>query len=193
MANWIPVSVEAYLEQEATALYRNEYEDGLILAMAGNTPEHIQIVTNLVVYLHSKIDPRRCRVGSSDGLVRASQSRFYYPDIFVVCGERRYDKRSGTAVLLNPNVVIEVLSPSTEKRDRREKRLTYMQHPTITDILLIAQDEVYVEHSARDEQGQWHTNTYTAPTDKVEFRILGSSLLLEQIYEYVFDDGDLEE
>ena len=112
---------EQYLEIERKAEYKSEYRDGEMFAMAGAPEGHNLVVGNLIQGLIPQLRPRGCRVYSNDMRVQAGNSRLYaYPDVAVVCGEPQFlDNRRDT--LLNPVMVVEVLSPSTEAYDRGEK------------------------------------------------------------------------
>jgi Uma2 family endonuclease len=157
-------TVEEYLARERAAEERHEYLDGLIYAMAGESPEHGAICTNLVGQLYSQLRGEPCQAFSKDMKVRsgplpksrsATKGLFSYPDVVVVCGEPQFHDEYRD-VLLNPRVIIEVLSPTTEAFDRGEKFLRYRTYlPSLTDYLVVAQDQLLIEHFARQPNGQW--------------------------------------
>lgn len=140
---------EEYLALEREAEYRSEYISGHIYALAGAGPAHNIITSNLNGELRDQFKKGPCRVFATDMRVKVSASGIYtYPDVVAVCGERRYDdKRKDT--LLNPTVLIEVLSPSTEKYDRGKKFEHYLTLETLQDYVLVAQDRVHIEHFTR--------------------------------------------
>lgn len=157
-------TVDEYLELERNSEDRHEYLDGQISLMAGESPEHGDICTNLVLQLAAQVRGTPCRVRSKDTKVRSgtsSMSRkpakglFAYPDIVVICGEPQYyDERRD--VVINPSVIIEVLSESTEAFDRGGKFLRYQNwNPSLTDYILVSQFEVIVEHYVRQPDGSW--------------------------------------
>ena len=116
------ISPEEYLEREHKATTKSEYLDGIVVAMAGASPEHNAITFNLGTALGLQLRNRDCRGFSSDLRVRVPEcNRFYYPDITVVCGTPEYEILTGLSALLNPTLLIEVLSESTEQSDRCDK------------------------------------------------------------------------
>lgn len=153
------VTVEEYLAAEREAETKSEYVDGVVRAMTGARINHIRIVTNLTRELGNQLLSRGCDVLSNEMKVRMPDSRkFYYPDIAVVCGEPQFhDERRD--IILNPLLLIEVLSKSTEGIDRGEKFHAYQQLASLQEYLLIAQDKPVVEQFLRRGDGKW---TYTA-------------------------------
>lgn len=136
----IYLTEEEYFARESVAETRSEYVDGQIIAMAVASLDHSQIISNFVQTIAPQLRKRGCRTVTNDVMVHPSPTRYYYPDIVMVCGNPQLDKRRGIDVVLNPWIVVEIFSDSTESRNRREKRLTYMQSETIQEILFIAQD-----------------------------------------------------
>jgi Uma2 family endonuclease len=126
---------EEYLERERRAEYKSEYFAGEIVAMAGAKRRHNLVATNTAISLGGQLRDSPCEVYSNDMRVQADGEKQYsYPDVVVVCGEPQFrDGREDT--LLNPTVIVEVLSPSTEARDRGEKFLRYRQIESLTDII----------------------------------------------------------
>jgi Uma2 family endonuclease len=112
---------------------------------------------------------------------------FYYPDIVVVCGTPRLEKGRGIDVVLNPLLVVEVLSDSTEGRDRREKRLTYMQSETIEEILFIAQDARLVEQLHRQPDGQWLFETVADSEGELRLKSTDGILSLRDLYDLAWE------
>src|SRR5436853_7901529 len=156
-------TVEEYLALEREAEERHEYLDGFIYAMAGESPNHGAICVNLVAQLHNQLRGTPCQVFSKDMKVRSgpipktrytTKGLFSYPDLLIVCGELQFhDKHQD--VLLNPTVIIEVLSPTTEAFDRGKKFRRYRMHiPTLTDYIVVSQDRPLIEHFARQDNGQ---------------------------------------
>jgi Uma2 family endonuclease len=149
------VTPEEYLELERNAEFKSEYLDGQIYAMAGSSPEHSAITFNLSVEVGTQLRGKPCQGFSSDMEIRTSYDGLYaYPDLSIICGEPTFqdEKRD---VLLNPKVIFEVLSPSTERFDRGAKFLRYQIIESFTDYVLIAQDEARVEHFIRQADGSW--------------------------------------
>src|SRR5579871_2603652 len=146
---------EEYLAIDRNAPVKSEYYGGEIFAMAGATRAHNRISTNVASLFNVQLQDRPCETYASDMRVQVSPDGLYtYPDVVVVCGEPHFrDEREDT--LLNPTVVVEVLSRSTEGFDRGGKFAQYWGLHSITDYLLIAQDRCRVEHFVRQTDNQW--------------------------------------
>jgi Uma2 family endonuclease len=156
------LSPEEYLAIERQAEYKSEYVDGVMYAMAGSSERHNLIAGNLITELNIQLRKAPCRIYPSDLKVRVPNSkRFFYPDVSVVCGETQFadDERD---VVLNPILIIEVLSESTAAFDRGKKFQSYQQIESLQEYLLVAQDEYLVEHYLRQENGHW---LYTKVSD----------------------------
>jgi Uma2 family endonuclease len=153
------VSPEEYLAVERESDTKSEYYDGVVYAMTGARINHIRIVTNLTVELATQLRGRRCDVLSNEMKVRLQNSRkFFYPDVTVVCGEPLFhDERED--IILNPLLVIEVLSKSTEAFDRGAKFQAYQTLDSLKEYVLVAQDKPIIEQYVRQSDGKW---TYTA-------------------------------
>jgi len=180
------VTVEEYLEGEKFSEIRHEYIGGLVYAMAGTSDEHNFIVGNLHAALHSHLRGKSCRVFMLDAKVRLQAETddiFYYPDLMVACDPRdkdRYFKRY-------PRVVIEVLSESTERTDRREKFLSYTQIETLEEYVLVAQDKMEVTLFRR--ANGWQAEILKAPTQSLPLVSIDFSVALPAIYEGVQFSG----
>ena len=172
---------EEYLALERKAHCKSEYLDGHIIAMAGASSEHNLIVGDIFYGLYPELRQRGCLVYTSDMRVRPSpRDAYVYPDVVVVCGEQAFED-DGLDTLLNPIVIVEVLSPSTEAYDRGEKFRRYQQLASLKEYLLISQDKVQVEHYHRHGE-QWRLNAYRAIEDVVFFPAIGCELPLRDIY-----------
>jgi Uma2 family endonuclease len=148
---------ESYLALEEIAEVKHEFLDGQVWAMAGGTPEHAAICGNVMTLLNVQLQGRRCRVFSSDLRVRVLATGLgTYPDVTVVCGKLEADPedRRGHTVV-NPRVVVEILSPSTEEYDRREKLSHYQKISSLDEIVLIAHDRHEIEVVRRETDGTW--------------------------------------
>jgi Uma2 family endonuclease len=173
---------EEYLALERAAEYKSEYLDGVIYAMAGASEPHNIIASNINRHLGNSFEDRPCLVYTSDMKIRASDL-YAYPDVVAVCGSREFadDKRD---TLLNPTVIVEVLSPFTERYDREEKFDHYRQVPSLTDYVLVAQDQMRVEYFTRHPDG-WLITTLTTPDAMLNPPSLGCVLSLAAIYKNV--------
>lgn len=140
---------EEYLVIERKAEYKSEYFNGEMFAMSGVSPSHVLIVSNIVAELRGQLKQKPCNVYSSDLRVRVSPTGLYtYPDVVVVCGQPQLaDEQKDT--LLNPTLIVEVLSDSTQDYDRGRKFEHYRSLSSFTEYLLIAQDRCHVEHFVR--------------------------------------------
>lgn len=142
-------SPEEYLTLERAAEYKSEYFDGQIIAMAGESPNHGRIKSDTNRIIGNQLVGKTCETFTSDTKVRTPGINIFgYPDIVIVCGQILYHD-TFQDVILNPKVIIEVLSPSTELYDRGEKFASFRQLESLTDYLLISQDKVRIEHYAR--------------------------------------------
>ncbi|MGE0487583.1 MAG: Uma2 family endonuclease [Vulcanimicrobiota bacterium] len=151
----------------------------------GGTLEHDTITANLTGLLHASLRGQDCQVLTSNMKVRTwADGLFSYPDLAVFCGPPRFhdDRRD---VLINPRVIIEVLSPSTEEFDRGQKRLLYQTIDTLAEYVLVAQSEPRVEHWARRADAQWLVSTLEGLGAQLQFASIGCSLPLADVYERV--------
>jgi len=176
---------EEYFASEREAEFKSEYLNGEIYAMAGSSPEHSTITVNVSGELRAQLKGKPCRVFSSDMKVRTdADGLFSYPDVSVVCGEPRFHDEHRD-VLVNPTLIVEVLSPSTERFDRGRKFAQYQQIESLTDYLLVAQDEPRVEHYVRQEGGRWLLSTATGREDTLHLASIGCTLPLSEVYDKV--------
>jgi len=175
---------EEYLALERKAEYKSEYLNGFIFAMAGASREHDRIAVNVIAGIHAQLRGRPCEVFSSDMRVKVSPTGLYtYPDTSVLCGEARFEDTE-VDTLLNPSVIVEVLSESTEAYDRGKKFAHYQSLESLTDYVLIAQDEARVEHFVR--QGEQWLLTVTSDLNAVlRLASIGCELPLREIYDRV--------
>ena len=172
---------EEYLARERKALDKSEYRDGQIYAMPGASHEHNVIMGNTFAELHIQLRDRTCIVYPSDMRVKVSSTgRYTYPDVVVVCDEPRFDD-SHFDTLLNPTVLIEVLSPSTAAYDRGEKFASYQKLDSLCEYVLISQNSVCVEHYLRQEQ-DWDLTEFRSLDDVFSLVSIGCELSLQAIY-----------
>jgi Uma2 family endonuclease len=152
----IPRLTEAeYLEIERAAEFKSEFFDGEMFAMAGGTPMHSLIATNLAAEFRNKLKGRPCLPFNADLRVKVEATGlFTYPDLSVVCGPLRFAEPARDTIV-NPTVLVEVLSDSTEAYDRGKKFEHYRQIPTLREYLLVSQKEPRLEAFGRLEKGPW--------------------------------------
>lgn len=177
---------EEYLAFERASDTKHEYLDGEIYAMAGASPTHNQICFNLAGELHLQIKGTSCIGYTSDQKIRTDpMDLFSYPDLTIVGGEPVFHDEHQD-VILNPSVIIEVLSPWTEKFDRNTKLERYQQIHALTDYILISQNRPYVEHYARQKgKRQWLFTLETDPAAEIEITSIKCKLKLADIYNRV--------
>ena len=176
---------EEYLALERQAEYKNEYFDGEIFAMVGASRKHNLITTNITRELSQQLKTKPCEVYSSDMRIRIPHANIYtYADVTVVCGEPKFEDAE-LDTLLNPDVIVEVLSKSTASYDRRQKFAFYRTIESLTDYLLVSQDGFHVEHYARQNDGRWLLSDFRSPEDVLPLDSLGCTLPLGEIYDKV--------
>ncbi len=183
-------TAEEYLEMERLAPTKSEYYAGEIFAMAGASPRHVIIVANTVASLVTQLKGRPCFAFASDLRVKISTYGLYtYPDAGVVCGKGQYEDTQRDTVL-NPRVIIEVLSDSTEKWDRGRKFAMYRTLESLTDYVLITQSIPLVEHYVRQPNGQWILSDCRGLDAAVTIASIDCTLPLADIYDKVEFDAD---
>jgi Uma2 family endonuclease len=173
---------EQYLEIERQAEFRSEYLHCEMFAMAWTSFNHNRIVRSTERALGRALDGRRCDVFFLDVKVHVPATGLYtYPDIVVTCGPiAALDKHQDT--LTNPLVIVEVLSPSTRNYDRGEKFQHYRSIPSFREYLVLAQDEIRVEHHVRQPDGAWIFREHTALTDVVHLASIDCNLNISTLY-----------
>lgn len=171
-----------YLAWERQADARHEYLNGEIVAMAGASEEHNLIVANLIGELRTRLRGRGCRAYPNDMRVRVLETGLYtYPDVTVVCGEPLFED-AHRDTLLNPTLIIEVLSPSTEAYDRGAKFAHYRELSSLKEYVLIAQDRVSVERYVRQQENEWLLSAFSDPAGALSLASVGCDLPLSEIY-----------
>lgn len=173
---------EEYLALERQAEVRSEYFDGEIFAMAGGSQAHSLLASNLIRLLGNALEARPCRVYTSDMRVKVEATGLYtYPDVPVVCGKPQVEDSHGDT-LLNPVLLIEVLSPSTERYDRRVKFDHYRKIPSLMEYVLVSQDEMRVERYRRQDNGEWAWQAAIGPDASILLSSIDVSLKLSDIF-----------
>jgi len=177
---------EQYLAQERQSGTKNEYFNGEIFAMAGASREHNQIAANLIRVLGNQLLERLCNVYASDMKVKIDKARKYtYPDVVVACQPERFEDEKRD-VLLNPAVIIEILSDSTEAYDRGQKFLHYQLLNSLTAYLLVAQDTSRMEMFLRDkDHNSWTYSQFDHLDDNVQIDCIDCTLPLREVYRKV--------
>lgn len=192
-------TIEDYLAIERATDERHEYLDGQIYMMAGESPEHGAICTNLIIELGLQLKGTSCQAFAKDTKVRSgplpqrrstTKGLFSYPDLVVVCGELQFHDEQRD-VLVNPKVIIEVLSPATEAFDSGEKFRRYqIWNLTLSDYLLVAQNEPVISHYIRQADGGWSYYIYQGLAERVPIQSIGCTLRLAEVYDRIIFPGD---
>ena len=175
---------EEYLALEDKAEFRSEFVDGEIVAMAGGSLDHAQITFNIAKNLDRRLS-EKCRSLTTEVKVRVENYRkFYYPDVLVICGEPIFfEKRNDT--ITNPILIVEVLSDSTEAKDRGEKMLAYRTLESLQEYVLVSQDKAIVEQYFKNAEGNWIHKATIGLNSFVKFESIEVELTLEEIYQRV--------
>jgi Uma2 family endonuclease len=179
------ISVEDYLAGELISEIKHEYEDGYVYAMSGTSKSHEKIIGNLSGEFRQSLKDMPCDVYTSNIKVYVSETKFYYPDVMVVCGEDNDDEYYAE----KPILIVEVLSDSTKRKDRTTKRLAYQTLPSLQEYVLIEQDIVDIEVSRRS--ANWQSQHYFLG-DEVFFESLDLKVPVEEIYRRV-ENEDMQE
>ncbi len=179
------VTPEEYLAGERATEGKHEYFRGEVFAMGGASFAHVQIVSNLILSLGGQLRGKPCQPFATDLRVNVSRTGLYaYPDAGVVCDEPQFDDEHHDT-LLNPRVIIEVLSPSTEAYDRGEKFAHYRTIGSLAEYLLVAQDKSRVEQYIRQPSGDWLLHVAMEPDEAVRLPSIECELKLAEVYERV--------
>ena len=174
-----------YLTLERKAEYKSEYLNGQIFAMTGASRKHNLIVTNILTSLGQQLRNSPCEAYSSDMRVKVPAPGLYtYPDVVVVCDEPKFEDEE-VDTLLNPTVLIEVLSTSTKRYDRIAKTSYYRTLDSLAEHLLVAQHEIRIEQYVRQGNGEWIQFAYGSLDHIVELKSIECSLLLRDVYDKV--------
>jgi Uma2 family endonuclease len=164
-------TIAEYVQLEAYSNVRHEYLDGQIYAMAGGSPEHGSRAANVIALLAERLRGRPCRVQTSDVRVRVTRTGLdTYPDVSVVCGRAEVDPEDALAII-NPTLLVEVLSPSTEEYDRGEKLAHYQKIASLREVVFVAHAEKRLQVIRRQHDGTWASLAAVA----------GERLLLESL------------
>ncbi|HEY0556234.1 MAG TPA: Uma2 family endonuclease [Thermoanaerobaculia bacterium] len=180
------LTIQEYLAFERGAEARNEFHDGETFAMTGASRAHNLIEGNIFGEVRNQLKKRPCEVYHESMRVRTPAGLFTYPDVIVVCGEPRFDD-SEFDTLLNPTLIVEVLSPSTETYDRGMKAIEYRAIPTLQEYVLVAQSRLHVEHWQRHGAEEWLLRDLRDREQTLELPSIGCRLLVADIYERVFE------
>jgi len=175
-------SLKDYYDLEKNSEEKFEYWDGNVWSMAGASPAHERVVSNLIFHLRT-ILKRNCSVFGSNLKVKVPiYAPYRYPDLTVYCGQGIYEMMDGLEVLTNPQMLIEVLSPSTEAFDRGDKFSYYKSIESFTDYLLIAANRPYVTHFMKQNENEWVQREASGLNGKLILSTFEVEISLSEIY-----------
>lgn len=181
---------EEYLALEEKAEFRSEYENGEIVAMAGGSLNHTQITFNVAKALDRQI-AGKCRILPTEMKVWVQKrGKFYYPDITIVCGKPQFHQNR-TDTIVNPQILVEVLSKSTEAKDRTEKFWSYQLLDSFQEYILVSQDKTAVEQFVRQADGSWRYLAVIGEESVLRLMTVEAELNLQEVYQAV--DFEIEE
>lgn len=179
-------TLEEYLELDRTSEERFEFWDGEVFCMSGVSAEHAQIEINLVVLLSNCFRGRKCRLFPANVRLKVPSAPPYrYADLSALCGEARFEQIGGVDALLNPSLIVEVLSQSTEAYDRGDKFTHYQSVKSFNEYLLVAQHRPHVTRLVRQRDGSWLYNDFNDLAAVVKLSSLRCELPLSEIYQNV--------
>ena len=181
----VPVVTPAeYLRLERAATYRSEYFRGEIFAMAGGSPQHSRIKTNVVSLLNIRLKGQPCETYDSDLRIKCPTGLYTYPDASVICSELEFDDEQQDTVL-NPTLLVEVLSKSTEAYDRGNKFDHYRTIPSLREYVLVSQDEPMIQRFLRNDDDTRTLIAVASLGQTIPLRSIGIDLPLSEVYERV--------
>jgi Uma2 family endonuclease len=178
-------SIEAYLEIENASIEKHEYYKGEIFAMSGAKVPHNIICSNLLVALGFKLKGKKCKPFGSDQRIHILENTlFTYSDISIVCGDV-ITLNNDEYNVLNPTVIIEVLSKSTKNYDRGEKFKLYRDIPTLKEYILVDSENIHIEIFRLNTNNHWELEEYTSVESSVNIKAINESIALTDIYDGV--------
>jgi len=196
-------TIEKYLELDRASEERYEFVDGQVFLMAGESGRHGDVSVNLTREISVQLKGKDCRARSKDTKIKSggfaqkkgnsTKGMFSYPDLVIICGEPEYHDKFKD-IVLNPKVIVEVLSDSTEVFDRNDKFTRYrMFNPTLSDYILVSQDKPVVEHFVRQEDDNWKLYSYFGLDETFRIESVECELKLNDVYDRIeFSEESLE-
>ncbi len=175
-------TLEEYFALEKVGDARYEYWDGEIFCMSGGSRRHYQLSSNIHLRLGVKVEAKGCQPYTGDMPIKTPKLPPYrYPDASVVCGESRFEKISGIDALLNPLLIVEILSPTTEDADRETKRIAYQAIESLQEYLLIAQDKIEITRYTRTGD-VWFREIITDAAARLHLASINETIVVAEIY-----------
>ena len=185
------ISEEDYLTMEEVSPVKHEYFDGEIFQMAGASDEHNTISLNIAAELHQQLKKRPCKVYQNDMRLYVEKEGIYtYPDVMVVCGKPEIKRYKNLDNILNPVLIVEVLSPSTADYDKGAKFEQYRTIESFNEYLLVSQDAKQITRYTKQTNGSWILMDFIGDRTEIELASIECSLTMEDIYDKVDFDGE---
>lgn len=182
----IEITAREYLVAERVSEIKHEFCDGELWAMTGASRRHNRIALNLARMLDSRLATRPCGVYVSDMRVKIeTMGKYTYPDVVVSCGEEHFEDDEEEDTLLNPILIMEILSDSTETYDKGEKFFHYRLIPSFMEYVLISQKEHYMERFTRERDGSWSYSWFRDRDRNLALHSVGCTIRVGEIYERV--------
>ncbi|SRR6266404_1204974 len=179
-------TLEGYIEFDKNSEERWEYFDGIVISMSGSTLTHNRIAANILTSLRSGARSHGCEALPADMRIKVPKAPPYrYADVVVVCGEPVIESIQGLDVLVNPRLIVEILSESTEAYDRGKKFLSYQSIESFEEYLLVAQDKPYVTHYVRQADGSWLRTDIEGIDSEIDLVTIPCRITLSEIYAFV--------
>lgn len=179
------MTVEEYLEFEKTSKIRHEYVDGQVFpidseinAMAGESKRHNRIASKIFRFLDAHLEDGECEVYFEAVKLRVSADKVYYPDVVVVCDADDEDEY----VLENPRLIVEILSPTTQRTDRAEKLIAYQKIESLQEYVIVAQDRVWIQIHRRETDGNWAVENFLDLNGEITFASVNFTMKVADIY-----------
>ncbi len=176
-------SLEEYLEIDRNSDERLEFWNGEIFSMSGVSREHATVEMNVSITLGGRLRAKGCQLFPANIRIKVpSLPPYRYSDLSALCGKAQFEKIGGVDALVNPTLIIEILSPSTEAYDRGDKFTYYKSIPSFSEYLLIAQHRPHVSQFIKQSDGTWLFREFNSLSDTVRLETLGCELTLNEIY-----------
>jgi len=176
-------TMEEYLELDRTSEERLEFWNGEIFCMSGGSEAHVEIEGNIFAFLKIQLRERGCRAFLGNVRIKVPSAPPYrYADVSALCGKAEFEEIGGVDALVNPQLIVEVLSDSTEAYDRGEKFTHYKSIPTLREYLLVSQKRPHVTHLFKDDDGKWIHSEVNDLESPVSLQTLSCELPMSEIY-----------
>lgn len=186
------ITEELYVEQERQSTTKHEYYNGTIYAMAGASEQHNLIALNIAAALHTMLRGKGCRAYPSDMRVKVMKTGLNtYPDFSIVCGQSQFTETTKRDTLTNPTIIIEILSPSTERYDRGMKFQHYRNIISLKEYILVSQDKYHIERFIRQDNNEWIFSEALGLEAALTLASIDGSLSLQDVYEQVVVAPDI--